>query len=68
MNRLNKKKEYNARIHNEAEKRLRLLYSDKILQDRFKLVKKKLIDEYPHKKEFIESLKVDLIIRVRAPS
>ena len=49
------------------EKRLRLLYSDKVLLERFNQIKKELIEEYPDKKEFIESLKAKLIIRVNAP-
>jgi hypothetical protein len=64
---MNKKKPYNSKIHYEAEKRLRLLYSDKVLLERFNQIKKELIEEYQDKKEFIESLKAKLIIRVNAP-
>ena len=64
---MNEKKSYNAKIHHETEKRLRLLYSDTVLLGRFNRVKKELIEEYPDKKEFIESLKVKLKIIVQAP-
>ena len=64
---MNEKKEYNARIHNDAQKKLRLRYSDKVLLERFNSVKEELIKKYPLHKEFIKSLKAKLDIRVEAP-
>jgi len=65
---MNERKKHIKRIQFEAEQKMRSLHSDDIVQIQFIDLKKELGLKYPEHKDYINSLKCRVIIRVEEPT